>query len=116
MNNRLINMCSHRNIAYIDYSSSIQQNHENKVHLNRYGIIVFLSTFSTFLSEYYWWGHDNSNKIRFVQGVYNKELKGYRQGSNKENETGLSNSIETWNEVIFDSEEAILLDKSTLST
>ena len=55
VNNRLINMCSHRNIAYIDYSSSIQQNHinESNVHLNRYGITVFLSTFSKFLSEYY---------------------------------------------------------------
>ena len=37
VNNRLIIMCSHRNIAYIDHSSSIQQNHvnESKVHLNR---------------------------------------------------------------------------------
>ena len=37
VNNCLINMCSHRNIAYIDHSSSIQQNHvsESKVHLNR---------------------------------------------------------------------------------
>ena len=55
VNNRLINMCSHRNIAYIDHSSSIQQNHinESKVHLNRYGTIVFVNTFSKFLSEYY---------------------------------------------------------------
>ena len=37
VNNRLISMCSHRNIAYIDHSISIQQNHinESKVHLNR---------------------------------------------------------------------------------
>ena len=27
VNNRLLNMCSDRNIAYIDHSSSIQQNH-----------------------------------------------------------------------------------------
>ena len=55
VNNRLINMCSHRNIAYIDHSSSIQQNHinESKVHLNRYGTIVFANAFSKFLSEYY---------------------------------------------------------------
>ena len=55
VNNRLINMCSHRNIAYIDHSSSIQQNHvnESKVHLNRYGTIAFANTFSKFLSEYY---------------------------------------------------------------
>ena len=54
VNNRLINMCSHRNIAYIDHSSSIQQNHisENKVHLNTYGEIVFANTFSKSLSEY----------------------------------------------------------------
>ena len=55
VNNRLINMCCHRNIAYIDHSSSIQENHinESKVHLNRYGTIVFANTFSKFLSEYY---------------------------------------------------------------
>ena len=53
--NSLINMCSHRNIAFIDHSSSIQQNHinESKVHLNRYETIVFANTFSKFLSEYY---------------------------------------------------------------
>ena len=55
VNNRLTNMCSHRNIAYIDHSSSIQQNHinESKVHLNRYGTTVFANAFSKFLSEYY---------------------------------------------------------------
>ena len=53
--NRLINMCSHRNIAYINHSSSIQQNHvnESKVNLNRYGTTVFANTCSKFLSEYY---------------------------------------------------------------
>ena len=47
VNNCLINMCSHRNIAYIDHFSSIQQNHinENKVLLNRYETIVFANTF-----------------------------------------------------------------------
>ena len=55
VNNRLVNMCSHRNIANIDHSSSIQQNHidESKGHLNRYGTVVFENTFSKFLSEYY---------------------------------------------------------------
>ena len=55
VNNRLINMCSNRNIAYIDHSSSIQQNNinESKMHLNRYETIVFANTFSKFLSEYY---------------------------------------------------------------
>ena len=55
VNNRLINICSHRNIAYIDHSGSIQQNHinEKEVHLNRYGTVVFANTFSKFLSEYY---------------------------------------------------------------
>ena len=77
--NRLINMSSHRNIAYIDHSSSIQKNHinESNVNLNRYGTVVFANTFSKFLSEYYWWCHDNSNKIHFVQDIYNKELKSY---------------------------------------
>ena len=117
VNNRLINMCSHRNIAYIDHSSSIQQNHINeiKVHLNRYGTIVFANTFSKFLSEYYW-GHDNSNKTHLVQDIYNKELKSYLQESDKENQTSLSNSIETLNEVTFESEESVLSNQSTLST
>ena len=55
VNNRLINMRSHRNIAYIDHSSSIQKNHinESNVNLNRYGTVVFANTFSKFLSEYY---------------------------------------------------------------
>ena len=53
--NRLINMCSNRNIAYIDHFSFVQQNYinESKVHLNRYGKIVFGNPFSKFLSEYY---------------------------------------------------------------
>ena len=118
VNNRLINMCSHRNIAYIDHSSSIQQNHikENKVHLNRYGAIVFANTFSKFLSKYYWWGHDNSDKIHLVQNICSKELKSYLQESDKENQTSVSNSIKTLNKVTFKSEELILLDQSTLST
>ena len=55
VNNRFIDMCSHRNIAFTDHSSSIQQNHinESKVHLNRYETIAFESTFSKFLSECY---------------------------------------------------------------
>ena len=53
VNNRLINMCSHQNIAYIDHSSLIQNHmNESKVHLNRCGTIVFANTFSKFLSEY----------------------------------------------------------------
>ena len=115
VNNRL---CSHRNIAFIDHSSSIQQNHinESKVHLNRYGTIVFANTFSKFLSEYYRWGHDNSNKIHLVQNIYNKELKSYLQKSDKKKQTNVSNSIETLNEVTFESEESVLLNQSTLST
>ena len=37
VSNRLINMCSHRNIAYIDHSGSTQQNHinESKAHFNK---------------------------------------------------------------------------------
>ena len=112
VNNRLINMCSHRNIAYIDHSSSIKQNHinESKVHLNRYGTVVFANTFSKFLSEYYRWGHDNSNKIHLVQDIYSKES--YLQESDKENQTRVSNSIETVSGVTFESEESILLDQS----
>ena len=111
MSNRLINMCSHQNIAYIDHSSSIQQNHinESKVHLNRYGTVVFANTFSKFLPEYYWWDHDNSNKIHLVQDIYSKE-------SDKENQTSVSNSIKILSGVTFESEESILLDQSTFST
>ena len=53
--NCVINMCSDRKIAYIDHSSSFQQNHinESKVHLNRYGTILFAINVFNFLSEYY---------------------------------------------------------------
>ena len=61
-------------------------------------------------------GHDNSNKIHLVQDIYNKELKRYLQKLNKENQTSVSNSIETLNEVTFESEESILLDQSSLPT
>ena len=83
VNNLSINMCSHRNIAYIDHFSLIQQNqiNERKVHLSRYETTVFANTLSKFLLEYDWWGHDNSNKIHFVQNIYNKELKSYLQES-----------------------------------
>ena len=47
--------------------------------------------------------------------MYNKELKSYLQELVKENQTSLSNSIETLNELTFESEELILLDQSTLS-
>ena len=72
-------MCSHQNIAYIDHSSSIQENHiiESKAHLNRYGTKVYANTFSKFLSEFNWLGHDNSNNIHLVRDNYNKELKSY---------------------------------------
>ena len=61
-------------------------------------------------------GHDNSNEIHLVQDIYDKELKSYLQQSDKENQTSVSNSIETLNEVTFESDESILLDQSTLST
>ena len=57
--------------------------------------------------------HDNSNKTYLVQDNYNKELNSYLQVSDKEKQTSVSNSIETLNEVTF---ESILLDQSTLST
>ena len=51
-----------------------------------------------------------------VQDMYNKALKSYLQESDNKNQTSVSNSIETLNEVIFESDESILLDQSTLST
>ena len=105
-------------ICVSDHSSLIQQNHinESKVHLNRYGTVVFANTLSRFISEYYRWDHDNSNKIHLVQDNYNKELKCYLQVSDKENQANVSNSIETLNQVTFQCEKSILLDQSTLST
>ena len=43
-------------------------------------------------------------------------MKSYLQELDKENQTSVSNSIETLNEITFESEESILLDQSTLST
>ena len=43
-------------------------------------------------------------------------MKSYLQESDKENQASVSNSIETLNEVTFESEELILLDQGTLST
>ena len=43
-------------------------------------------------------------------------MKSYLQESDKENQTSVSNSIETLNEVTFESEESILSDQSTLPT
>ena len=43
-------------------------------------------------------------------------MKSYLQESDKEKQMSESNSIETFNEVTFESEDSILLDQSTLST
>ena len=86
------------------------------MHLNRYGAIVFANIFSKFLSQYYWWGHDNSNKVHLVQDIYSKGLKSYLQESDKENQTSVINSLETLNKVTFGSEKSASLDQSTLST
>ena len=43
-------------------------------------------------------------------------MKSYLQDSDKENQTNVSNSIETLNEVTFESEESLLLHQTTLST
>ena len=43
-------------------------------------------------------------------------MKSYLQESDKENQTSVSNSIETLNEVTFESEVSVLLNQSTLST
>ena len=53
VNNRLMNMCSDRNIAYIDHYRASQQNliNESKVYLNKCRTIAFANTFSKFLSE-----------------------------------------------------------------
>ena len=72
------------------HSSSIQQNHVSKVNLNRCETMIFANTFSKFLSEYYWWDHDNSKKIHFGQDIYNKKLKSYLKESDKENQTSVN--------------------------
>ena len=43
-------------------------------------------------------------------------MKSYLQELDKETQTSVSNSIETLNEVTFESEESVLLNQSTLST
>ena len=43
-------------------------------------------------------------------------MKSYLEESDKENQTSVSDSIETLNEVTFESKESILLDQSALST
>ena len=43
-------------------------------------------------------------------------MKSYLQESDKENQTSVSNSIETLNEVTFESDESVLSNQSTLST
>ena len=42
-------------------------------------------------------------------------MKSYLQESDKENQMSVSNSIETLNEVTFESEESVLLNQSTFS-
>ena len=56
VNNRLVNMCNQLNIRFIYRSDDIQpERHVNdsKVHLNRYGTIVFAKKFTNFLSDLY---------------------------------------------------------------
>ena len=100
-------MCSDQKTAYNDHSSSIQQNHirESEVHLNKYGTIVFANNFSNFLSEYYWWGYDNINKIHLVKDNYNEELKSYWQVLDKENQMSVSKEE---SEVIFIKSEHVV--------
>ena len=43
-------------------------------------------------------------------------MKSYLQESDKENQSSVSNSIETLNEVTFENEESVLSNQSTLST
>ena len=56
VNNRLVNMCNQLSIRFIYHSDDIQpERHVNdsKVHLNRYGTIVFAKKFTNFLSDLY---------------------------------------------------------------
>ena len=56
VNNRLINMCNERNINFIDHKNDVQTErhiNESKVHLNRYGTIVFAKKFSDYISNLY---------------------------------------------------------------
>lgn len=78
-----------------DHSRLIQQNHinKNKIYLNRYGTITFVNTVSKFLSEYYCWDHDDSNKKYLVQDNCRKELQSYLQVLPKKNQTNVSTSI-----------------------
>ena len=55
VNNRLVIMCNQRHIRFINHSDDIQPKkyvNDSKVHLNRYGAIVFAKTFTKFLSDF----------------------------------------------------------------
>ena len=56
VNNRLINMCKERNINFVNHKDDIEPErhlNESKLHLNRYGTIVFANKFSNYISELY---------------------------------------------------------------
>ena len=56
VNNRLINKCNERNINFIDHKNDVQPErhiNESKVHLNRYGTIVFARKFTDYISNLY---------------------------------------------------------------
>ena len=55
VNNRLVNMCSQRNIRFINHNDDIQPKrhvNDSKVHLNRYGTIVFAKNLQNFCQIY----------------------------------------------------------------
>ena len=56
VNNQLVNICNQSNIRFINHSDDIQPKrhvNDSKVHLNRYGTIVFAKKITKFLSDLY---------------------------------------------------------------
>ena len=63
---RNLNMCSERNITFIDHIDTIDiERHlnESKVHLNKSGTIEFAKIFCEFLLQQDWYSPDNSGNV-----------------------------------------------------
>ena len=66
VNSRLINICSKRDIIFVNYTETIDIKrclNESKVHLNKPGTIEFAKNHSEFLLQQDWYSADNSGNI-----------------------------------------------------
>ena len=83
---------SKRKIRFINHSDDIQpERHVNdsKIHLNRYGTIVFAKKFTKFLSDLYWWGKDD----RSIRGRLKSDFEINFTTKNQIHQINVSDSI-----------------------